>query len=394
MTNAHSVDLLFGGDFAPIGRYQDLIAASAGEIWGDASALFLESDYSVINLESPMCSALETIDKSGPTIAADPEVAKALSVVGIDAVCLANNHILDFGRCGLEQTISTLDGKGIRHFGAGLNRRSAETPLRVTIGGRKISVFAFAEQEFNVCEDKTAGSALLDPIRIVPLVIDERKRADALIVCIHAGNEFFPYPRPQLRSLCQLLIDLGADAVVGHHPHVPGAYEVYRGKPIFYSLGNLIFDKNSQDADWNTGYFVRLKLVFSQDQLENMQFDLVPYHQSVDAGGVRVLQGEERDLALEHIEKLRESLELHPERWLQEWNDFVKRRRHQVLIDLSSPIRFPGLRRLLRYRLLRNLVLSPKQRLRRLNMLRCQSHLELTTAALETFDDKSSPHHV
>lgn len=385
MVHRDQVNLLFGGDFAPNARFQELAAKDPRDLWGDAIALIANSDYTVINLELPLCGELGPTSKVGPSIKADPGVAVALSSAGVDAVSLANNHIFDFGSRGLEETLSTLDSQGISHFGAGLDRTAAETVHRVTISGRRISMLAFAEREFNTCEENKAGAAIFDPICAIPAILQERSRADALIVCLHGGNEHFPYPRPQHRRMCQLLIDLGVDAVICHHPHVPGAYELYREKPIFYSLGNLIFDRrHPQPKQWNQGYLARLKLSFNTDLLMNVDFELFPYRQSVDIGGLRLLAGDERTTFLNDIEVMRRNLEDEPHLWLEAWSDFVEKKRLQALIDLSSPLRFPGLRRLLKVGWLRNLVLPPSQRLRRLNMLRCQSHLELVTAALES----------
>lgn len=103
------------------------------------------------------------------------------------------------------------------------------------------------------------GSAPIDLVDNYQQITAAKKLADVVIVTIHGGNEYFPYPRPGLRKMCRHFIDLGVDAVICHHPHVPGAYEVYEGKPIYYSIGNLVFDQNLPKPGWEEGYFVELK---------------------------------------------------------------------------------------------------------------------------------------
>lgn len=383
MPNAHTLKILFGGDFAPKGAYEPLIHDKGGAIFGDARARIAEADFSIVNLESPLCRGIDPAVKAGPTMCAAPDSLNALSEAGIDAVCLANNHIFDFGEAGLSQTLSALDRQKIQHAGAGPDRETAEAALRVVIGGRRISIFSFAEREFNLSDDGQAGAAILDPLRVAPLLLAERPLADALIICVHGGNEYFPYPRPGLRQICQFLIDLGADAVIGHHPHVPGPYEIYQGKPIVYSLGNLIFATKNPRPGWDEGYFASLHLGFAPHRLEEVTLELIPYRQSAAQGGMRMMESSDRDRFLSKIEEMRDHLENRPEEWKAAWQHFVASRQTQRLIDLSSPIRFRGFRHLMKIKLLRNIISPPSQRMHRLNLLRCDSHRELLISAME-----------
>jgi capsule synthesis protein PGA_cap len=390
MDEKHAVRLLFGGDFAPNGRYEALIATRAGEIFGQANQASNAADFTIFNLETPICDQLVSIEKSGPAIRASSETLRALNEAGVDAVCLANNHILDYGKKGLSQTLDALQARGIRHVGAGLSRDTAETPLRVEIRGRRISILAFAEREFNLSDDEQAGAAILDPIDAATMILQERSQADAIVVCFHGGNEYFSYPRPGLRKVCQFLIDIGADAVIGHHPHVPGPYEIHQGKPIIYSLGNLIFDTNNPPPNWDEGYLAGLDLKFAEDGLESVGVELIPYRQAVSQNGLQLMKGQERSEFLARIERMRDHLENRPQEWLAKWNRFVEEKRAQTLIDISSPFRFRGLRRLMAFSLIRKLIAPPSRRLLRLNLLRCASHRELLISVLGT---NSQPRH-
>lgn len=90
----------------------------------------------------------------------------------------------------------------------------------------------------------------------------QRAKVDVLIVCVHGGNEYFPRSRPRLGRICHFLTEMGADAVIGHHPHVPGPYEFRNGKPIFYILGNLSLDTSQPPMGWDLGYLVRPEIRF------------------------------------------------------------------------------------------------------------------------------------
>ncbi|WP_085897624.1 CapA family protein [Limimaricola soesokkakensis] len=376
------VKIVFGGDFAPILRFED-IAKNGPGIFGNSTDLLQSADYSIINLEAPICDAGTRIRKSGPNIRVGGGVSNCLSHAGVKAVSLANNHIYDYGLTGLEQTIKELERNGIAHFGAGNNRASAEAPLRLPIKGRRFSFFSYAEQEFNLSADGQAGAAILNPLKMAKAILRERQEADAVIVCVHGGNEFFPYPRPGLRDMCRFLIDIGVDAVVGHHPHVPGPYEIYLGKPIIYSLGNLIFDTQVERPGWDKGYLAEINFDFEDTRLEGIDVSIHPYSQKVSIGGVEMLSDDARQSLVNEIEEMRRCLETRPDEWLDHWNAFVAGRKAQSLIDLSSPIRFRGLRRLMNISLMRNLVTPPTRRLQRLNMLRCPSHHELVVHAMQ-----------
>lgn len=377
-----SVSLLFGGDFSPRGRYETLISSSDGDIFGDARDVIADADFTLFNLETPVSAAGRPITKVGPAFRAHSRILRALTGNGVDAVCLANNHIYDYGKEGLAQTLEALDHDGIQYVGAGIGRKAAESPLRIEVNGSKISIFSFAEREFNISEDEdgVAGAAMLDPLRIVPLILSERDRADSLIVCVHCGNEYFSWPRPGLRRFFHFLIEIGVDTVISHHPHVPGPYEIYNGKPIFYSLGNLVFDSHKPPQGWNKGYLARLTFDFDNDRIVP---ELIPYTQSVEEGGVNLMKDAAREEFLSEIEHKRDVLENQPSKWLAAWESFVRSKQHQAFIDLSSPIRFPGLRRLLAFRVMKNLIARPSRQLHRLNLLRCDSHRELTIAAIE-----------
>jgi poly-gamma-glutamate capsule biosynthesis protein CapA/YwtB (metallophosphatase superfamily) len=291
------IDVLFAGDFSPCRNFESIALVKKTDILGDARSLIQQADISFTNLECPLTNHNTAINKSGPALKADPlciEALKDFSVIG-----LANNHILDYGKKGLEDTMKACEYAGLSTVGAGINLQTAQVPFIREVQGVKIAIIAVAEYEFNLSENGGAGCAPIDVIENYQQIKKAQQQADIVIVTMHGGNEYFPYPRPGLRKLCQHYIDLGVEAVICHHPHVPGAYEYYQNKPIIYSLGNLIFDTKKPPKDWEKGYIANLK--FDPDTKSFKSLTLIPYKQTIELGGVKLLQGDEKMGLLEKI---------------------------------------------------------------------------------------------
>ena len=166
-----------------------------------------------------------------------------------------------------------------------------------------------------------------------------KEEADMVIVTLHAGNEYFPYPRPNLRKLCHYYIDLGVEAVVCHHPHVPGAYEYYNAKPIFYSIGNLIFDNTNPPKGWNEGYMVSLKIDKEQKSISHVE--LLPYEQSIEIDGLKLLEGKKKEEFLNRIENYKQTLEDELS-YKQEWQKFVQKQADSYILRQYVPNIFKG----------------------------------------------------
>jgi Putative enzyme of poly-gamma-glutamate biosynthesis (capsule formation) len=260
--SAEHIKVIFSGDFAPCRNFEPIFKNSNNNPLREALSYVLEADLSFVNLECPLTKNNTPINKSGPALKANPKCIEALkhfSVVG-----LANNHILDYGKQGLRDTLLACENLGLPTVGSGMDLAQAQKPFIHEVKDTKIAIIAIAEHEFNQSENNGAGSAPIDLIDNYQQIKHAKAQADIVIVTLHGGNEYFPYPRPGLRKLCQHYIDLGVEAVICHHPHVPGAYEYYQGKPIVYSLGNFIFDHHKPPEGWNEGYMVNLN--FSHDK--------------------------------------------------------------------------------------------------------------------------------
>lgn len=210
-------------------------------------------DWLVGNLEGPITDYTLPLD-SGKLYAyhVDPQAAPMLRRFGFDMMCLANNHVLDYGPPGLRDTLNLLDTAGIRHFGAGYTQAEATGGEIVELKGVKIGFLGFM-QPYDLYTHRypwfatgsRPGVARMDRKTVQAAIRALRPRVDVLIVSFHWGRNYMDRIDMQQR-FARLAIDAGASLVVGHHPHVPQGVELYKGVPILYSLGNFAFGSSGR----------------------------------------------------------------------------------------------------------------------------------------------------
>ncbi|WP_376794725.1 CapA family protein [Thermogemmatispora sp.] len=245
--------LLFLGDVM-LGRFvnQVLQQTEASYPWGDILPLLLQADTRICNLECVL-SDVGTPWSLTPKVfhfRSDARNVAVLQAGHIDVVSLANNHTLDFGYEALLQMLSLLEGAGIRFAGAGSNRAETRRPALWEAGGRKLGLLALTDNE-----PAWEAGPERPGIWYMPMTVDDPRCAelrailksvrpvvDWLIVSLHWGGNWGYTPPAQHRALAHALIDAGADIIYGHSPHVVRGIEIYRGRPVLYSCGDLIDD--------------------------------------------------------------------------------------------------------------------------------------------------------
>lgn len=375
-----SISIFFAGDFAPCRGFESLVLGKGPEIFDNLQKKIAGADLSFLNLETPLCVKGKPIEKTGPNLNAHPECIKAIKGAGFEVVGLANNHIMDFGNEGLEETISSCKSAGLTICGAGKNLAQAQQIPIIERRGLKIAYIAVAEHEFGIAGADRAGAAPLDPVDNTLQIESVRNQADLVFVSIHGGNEYFPLPRPGLRKLCRFYITRGADAVICHHAHVPGAYEIYKNKPIVYSLGNLIFDHPRPPEGWNEGYAVRLD--YNITDMKFSKFNIFPYTQSVEQGGLCRMSGIDKTVFLKKLAVYNKILG-DQDLYIKAWDDLCQKEKNLILLKQYLPVHFRGMRKTSKI-VNPELFLIPtkKNRLVKLNMIRCESHLELLQSVL------------
>jgi poly-gamma-glutamate synthesis protein (capsule biosynthesis protein) len=179
------------------------------------------------------------------------------------AVSLANNHSVDYGPQAFSNQIDLLDKYQIKYFGGGKDIRTAHEPVIFEVKGQRIAILGydiFLPRSFEALEDRP-GTAWGDTDFIVADIKKAKSthRADIVITYPHWGWEGEMIASTNQVELAHLMIESGADAVVGGHPHVTQNIEIYKGKPIFYSLGNFVFD-GFKTIETNTGWVLEMQI--------------------------------------------------------------------------------------------------------------------------------------
>jgi poly-gamma-glutamate synthesis protein (capsule biosynthesis protein) len=211
---------------------------------GAVRALIKSADIAVANFENPAPDK-PRYHTSGTVFSADPKFIAGLADAGIDYVSLANNHIRDAGGAGLLQTIKNVTKHGIAVSGAGKDLAAARKPAILEAGGVKVAILGYdaIASSYHATATKI-GSAPLSAKNVKADVAAARATgADLVIVYPHWGTEYDDTPFPQQKQLARMIIDNGADMVIGNHAHWAAAMEIYKGKPIWYALGNFVFDQ-------------------------------------------------------------------------------------------------------------------------------------------------------
>ncbi len=377
MRGAHDdITITIGGDFAPINQAESVAINSPEKIWGDTLSLFREADLSMVNLETPLTDSVDAIEKTGPHLKADKQCVNALSAAGIGLVTLANNHIFDYGRQGVMDTITVCKNSGIDTVGAGKNLAQARKTYYREIKGKKIAVVNFAENEFSSATDNSAGANPMDLIDNIKQIREAKSNADVVIVIVHGGVEYYRYPTPRMQKQYRFYAEEGADIVVGHHTHMVSGYETHNGVPIFYSLGNLFFPWNNRPHYWYEGYFLSLNI----SENNKISFDVHCYHQCHRDYFI-ALMGDNDTRKMMHAIKEVNDIIGDMNAVMLKWEEYAASTgRYQVTsLSFSSYFLFRVLKKLGLIRFFH----SAKYEKRIINMLRCESHYELLLKAMD-----------
>ena len=223
--------------------------------------LFQEADIRIGNLEC-VVATIGSPEDDKPNVFRVPPSALKYVKRHLDAVGLANNHSGDYGPQAFAQMLGLLKKEGLGVYGGGLNLTEAHTPWIVERRGLRVAILGYDEfqpRSFEADTDRP-GVAWSEDAQVVRDIKAARSRwkADVVIPIMHWGWED-PVSNARQRQLARTMIDAGADAVIGGHPHQVQDTERYRGKPVFYSLGNFVFDGFSDPVN-NRGWALRLEL--------------------------------------------------------------------------------------------------------------------------------------
>lgn len=283
-----AISLFVVGDFVPKGIRPEVLQSKSERIFHPIMPYINEADFSIANLEAPVATnKLTPIKKSGPCLNTWPSSIEVLKKIGFNVLTLANNHFYDQGQSGVNNTIDICNKLNILTVGGGKNVTEARKPLFLGHNNERVAIINACEHEFSIAENDHGGSNALDLINIQEDIARVRKDNDYIVLILHGGIEQYQYPTPRMKRWYRHFIDLGADVIVNHHQHCMNGFEVYKGKLIFYGLGNFFFPQLTgvkKSETWGYGYAV--KLIFNS----GVGYQLIPYHQDYDGITIRDVQ--------------------------------------------------------------------------------------------------------
>lgn len=255
------------------------------------------------NFEGPIIGSEDKYKKKiGPNISNNIDNTRNLINCGFNLFCLANNHIYDYGKKGIENTIIFLKEEKVDYIGAGIQKEEIYKVLYKKIDDKRFAFINIAENGFGAAiENDDYGYAYMFNEKILNDIGNIKKKVDILILIIHAGAEHWNVPLPEYRKIYKNFIDNGVDVIIGHHPHIPQGIEVYKGKLIVYSLGNFAFNKGKGPA-CNHTFSIILK--FSESR--NIDYEIIP---TTFSGQIIDIDTENEKEILKVLEKDSEILE-------------------------------------------------------------------------------------
>ena len=260
LATAEPLTLIFAGDIM-LADGPGRVIAAGGDPLAPFAATLAAADYRIGNLECAVATGGAAQPSKLWSFRAKPETVNVLRG-RFDAVSLANNHSGDFGPLALLETLDNLDSAGIAHFGGGRDLNAAHRPLWIDKKGMKIAVLGYNEYKPRRFEagPQTPGIAWSEDEQVIADIRAAKAAgADHVIPFMHWGWEKNTQPDDRQRQFARRMIDEGASLVVGSHPHVTQGAEIYRGKPIVYSLGNFVFDGFNYE-NGRRGWLLRLQI--------------------------------------------------------------------------------------------------------------------------------------
>lgn len=243
---------------------------------------------------------------------------------------MANNHALDYGLDSLIELKKFTTIQKIPLFGVGESQKQARNPHIVKFKGLRMGFLAYTS------DDKWVGDHLKEADGEFIAILNEKskeevnklsKEVDLLFVGLHFGKEWIDLPVPKDINIARSLIDAGASAILGHHPHILQGYEVYNNKPIFYSLGNFIFPemKVPQKLEWSKKERTGIIVKFSIYEDKTFIYELIPVFLEKNSETIHVLPEKERKFLFKYLNKISKEIQLEPKKYEKKFqNKFRK----------------------------------------------------------------------
>ena len=304
--------------------------------------------------------------------------------MGFDAVTLANNHFADYGQSAVIESLELIENRNLDHVGAGVSLYDSQKILYKTINGVSVAFINACEHEFTIATSSKGGCNPLNAISLYYNIIEAKQKSDDVIVVIHGGHEEYQLPTPRMQQMYRFFVDVGASVVVNHHQHCYSGYEVYKGCPIFYGLGNFSFDGNVLGSDtWNEGYMVKLLIE------DTVAFELIPYIQNENTVGITLMSDEQVTAFQNKMKELNDVIS-DPRRLEEAMKRMIESKRDKYMRPLK-PYQYGPLLKLIKWRIIPKklanklipVYLTPERKLMLKSYFQCESHQEVMNNLLD-----------
>ena len=382
-----NVNLNIVGDVFLGGRIESMLIRESENLF-DKKILefFSTSDLNIINLESPLTNAGKDkkINKTGPNLKASPETIKALKVLKVDLVTLANNHIYDYGQEGLSDTLKICMANDIDTVGAGQNLSEASQTYFKKIKNIKIGIVNFAENEWCNANENRGGANPMNIIENVRAIQKAKEVADIVLVVIHGGHELYHYPSPRMIDQYRFYAEQGASLIIGHHSHCVSGYEIHNKVPIFYSLGNFLFDSTIKFEGWYQGILLNIEINSDKE----IEWKIIPFKQINST--IQLLKGDEKTVFENKIKSINKII-ANPERIRDEFQSLIRMNSNYTLSIFSTSyfVNNRYFRAIVRRMNLEGLFLRKSQLKSILNYMRCEAHSDITSEVILNYINKN-----
>lgn len=282
--------LIFTGDIG-FDKYMDKKWEDPDLVSQEVLSFLHSADHLIINVEGPLSKQDKVKRENGVvalTHSMDPAATSFFQKIGADVWNICNNHIMDAGPDGMADTLTEALKCHVKTLGAGMNIREAVRPVIFPEAGGIGMIGVGYQRACRKATEEIPGCFSWSDMDLIQEAIHEiKKTCRWCIVVAHGGEEFTALPSPYTRQRYMDYLSMGADIVVGHHPHVPMNYETFPGKAIFYSLGNFVFDTDYQRSQFNTEFGLFIKLHFTESA-----FSFEPFGIEIDRNVDYIVKGE------------------------------------------------------------------------------------------------------
>jgi len=380
--------VLVCGDYYPYPEVTEYvnrnIDSDVSAIFGDLNPLIESADLSAINIEFPLTKSANPINKSGPCFKGDPIAIEPIAKAGFDLICMSNNHTLDFGIEGMVETMSLASQHGLDNVGCGKTLDDARKPFVVQKQGISLAILNFSENEFNFATESSGGANPLHEFNNLSDIRKAKRMHGNVLVIVHGGQDFCLYPPPNMVKRFRRFAEEGASAIICHHSHYISGSEIYKGVPIFYGIGNVIYPKFVDDERNKT---IAIELDITENGIR-----VTPHRFFFEKKSFRLVCSKNREedfgQQLDEISQRIQSMNLLVPSWLQGLRDNGERDRYLWMVMGYSQFTYKVLKKLRLLKFIPILASLRKKHLQTtLNLFRRETHRDAIIHILEEIDN-------